>query len=231
MIVRRVRRASDSPFVAAISLVSYDGQAPDSTVPDGMWDLVVQRHAGTVAVLQTGTITRPAELGYGSGDEHLSISFKPGVYMPRLPGARMVDRSVLRPAISTRRFELDADVFEIPSFENAEGLVDRLVERGLIVRDDIVADVAEGRPVAISTRTVQRHFLWALGLTPKQLAQIQRANRAVDQLEGGQAPVDVAFDLDYADQSHLTRSLQRFIGRTPGEIASPRGNVSLHAAA
>ena len=220
MIVRRVRRASDSPFIAAISVVSYEGQAPDSTVPDGMWDIVVQRHAGTVAVMQTGMLTRPVELAYGSGDEHLSISFKPGVYMPRLPGARMVDMSVFRPTISERAFEIDTDTFEIPSFENAEGLVERLVQRGLIVRDDIVAEVAECRPVAISTRTVQRHFLWALGLTPKQLAQIQRANNAVTQLEAGQAPVTVAADLDYADQAHLTRSLKRFIGRTPGEIAS-----------
>jgi AraC-like DNA-binding protein len=220
MIVRRVRRGSDSPFVAAISHVSYEGRLPDSTIPDGLWDIVVQKHAGMIAVLQTGLITRPVELGYGSGDEHLSISFRPGVYMPRLPGARMVDRGVFRPTISKRAFELDNDVFEIPSFENAEGLVERLVRRGLIVRDDIVDDVAEGRPVAMSTRAVERHFRWALGLTPKQLEQIHRANRAVTMLEAGRSPVDVAADLEFADQSHLTRSLKRFTGRTPGEIAS-----------
>lgn len=75
MIVRRVRRGSDSPFVAAISHVSYEGRLPDSAIPDGLWDIVVQKHAGMIAVLQTGLITRPVELGYGSGDD-LRTSFR-----------------------------------------------------------------------------------------------------------------------------------------------------------
>lgn len=41
-------------------------------------------------------------------------------------------------------------------------------------------------------------------------------------------PLDTVFAACYSDQSHLTRSLKRFIGRTPTEIAaSPI--VALHA--
>ena len=43
-------------------------------------------------------------------------------------------------------FWLEQDRLEIPTFENAEGMVDRLVRRELIVRDEIVGGVVEGRP-------------------------------------------------------------------------------------
>ena len=190
------------------------------TVPDGLWDIVVLRHSGGIEVLQTGVITKPVELPFEPGDEYLAISFRPGAYMPRLPGQEMVDRGVLRPIGAGRRFELDADQFEIPNFENAEGLVERLVRRGIVVLDDVVERVVEGDSAWASERTVQRRFRWAMGLSPKELAQIQRARSAVALLEAGWSPANVAAELGYADQPHLTRSLRRFMGRTPGEVAA-----------
>jgi Helix-turn-helix domain len=219
MSVRREQRGADSSFVEAITRVTYDTAVHDVTTPDGQWDIVIQRHRNKIAVLQTGLITRPVALDYSAGDTYLSISFKPGVFMPRLPGARMIDTAVLRPTTSKRSFALDSEVLEIPTFENAEGLVDRLIRRGIIVRDEIVEGVVEGRPKAISPRSVQRHFLQALGMTSKQLAQIQRARRAVVLLRQGRAVADVAAELGYADQPHMTRSLRRLMGQTPGEIA------------
>jgi hypothetical protein len=224
--IRHVRK-SDSKLIAEIRRVSYespDGTTtvqPDVTVPDGLWDLVVMRHRGGVQVLQTGLITKPVVLPYEPGDEYLAISFKPGAYMPGLPGQRMVDRGLIRPLGAGWCFELDADTFEIPTFENAEGLVERLVKRDFLRLDDVVDRVAGGDPAWASERTIERRFRWVLGLTPSQLAQIRRARVAVSKLEAGAAPADVAADLGYADQPHLTRSLRRFMGRTPGEIAEP----------
>src|SRR6185295_13403205 len=100
-----------------------------------------------------------------------------------LPGQRMVDRGIERPTPSPRSFWLDQEQLEIPTFDNAEGLVDRLVRRGVLVRDEIVEGIVEGRPRAITPRSVQRHFLQALGLTAKRLQQIQRACRAVELLQ------------------------------------------------
>ena len=144
MSTSRVQRASDSPFVEAITHVTYDSHVHDMTTPDGLWDLVIQKYAGKIAVLQTGLITRPVALDYGPGDEYLSISFKPGVFMPRLPGVQMVDTGVARPTLSKRSFALDSEAFEIPTFENAEGLVERLVRRDVIVRDEIVGGRGRG---------------------------------------------------------------------------------------
>jgi Helix-turn-helix domain len=219
MAVVRDVRASDSPLVQRITRVRFGSAWRGVTTPDGCWDIVVRRVGGRIELLQTGLITRPVELAYGAGDEYLSISFKPGVFMPRLPGKRMIDRGLLRPTPSSRTFRIEQDDLEIPTFDNAEGLVDRLVRRQLIVRDEIVEGVVEGRPRAIHPRSVQRHFLESMGLTAKRLQQIQRACQAVELLIKGKRVVDVALELGYSDQSHLTRALKALMGRTPGEVA------------
>jgi hypothetical protein len=230
MSARREERDSDSPLVARITHVRYDRDTHDVTTPDGCWDIVVMKVGGRVSMLQTGVITRPVALDYGAGDEYLAISFKPGVFRPRLPGARMLDRGQPLPSAppgsAPGSFWLEREKLEIPTFENAEGMVDRLVRRELIVRDEIVEGVVEGRPRAISPRSVQRHFLEAMGMTAKRLAQIQRARRAVDLLRQGRRAVDVALELGYADQPHLTRSLKAIMGQTPGELAPPPRTAS-----
>ena len=78
------------------------------------------------------------------------------------------------PLASARRFCFEAETLEIPSFENAEGLVDRLVRGGRLAYDELVGRVADGRhpaPAAVQ-RTVQRHFHTVLGMTPKQFSAL-----------------------------------------------------------
>jgi AraC-like DNA-binding protein len=41
-------------------------------------------------------------------------------------------------------------------------------------------------------------------------------------LAKGNPVVDVALELGYSDQSHLTRALKAIMGKTPGEVARPR---------
>ena len=77
---------------------------------------------------------------------------------------------------------------------------------------------APDRP-ELSERTVQRHFRYVLGVTPKALRQMLRAQRAVELLRGGLPIIDVAQNLGFADQAHLTRSLKALTGQTPGAIA------------
>lgn len=219
MPILRQERAADSCFVERVARAVFDGDEPDVTTPDGCWDIVVMRRRGRVSVLQTGVITRPVALDFSSGDEYLCISFKPGVFMPTAPGDGMVDRAFLRPVAGDRSFWFDGDRIEIPSFDNAEGLVRSLTRRSALVRDEIVAGVADGDPRAISERSVQRHFQLSMGVTAKYFEQIRRARRAVELLQTGTPVVAVANELGYSDQAHLTRALKSIIGRTPGAIA------------
>ena len=216
--IRREERGADSPFVERVTHVRYDRTVDDWTTPDGCWDIVIRRLRGRVEVLQTGLITQPIQLDYEAGDEYVCISFKPGVFMPRLPGSAMLNRGVLRPTINPRAFWLYGETLEIPSFENAEGMVHRLARRGLIARDEIVDGVLTGNAPAISPRSVQRRFHHAMGITRKRLELIRRAQKAVELLSQGRRIVDTALDLGFADQAHLTRVLKILMGTTPGSF-------------
>ncbi len=219
MPIIRQERGADSPLVERVTRVVFDGHGGEMTTPDGCWDIVIMRHQGRVSVLQTGVITRPVTLDYSCGDEYVCVSFKPGVFMPTTPADSMVDRAFMRPLAGERSFWFGGDRLEIPSFENAEGLVHCLTRRGALVRDEIVAGIADGDPRAISERSVQRHFQLSMGVTAKRFEQIRRARQAVELLQRGTAVATVAHELGYSDQAHLTRALKTIVGRTPGAIA------------
>jgi AraC-like DNA-binding protein len=214
----RLERAADSPYVQRITQVTYEEHTRELSTPDGCWDIVVMKKRGVTTVLQTGLISRPVVLVNEPGDSYLAISFRPGVFATKTPGIRMLDHALVRPQSSGRAFVMENETLEIPSFENAEQLVNQLGRRGLLTRDELVETAVSGHPRAISQRSMQRHFLSALGMTPKQFEQIQRACRAVDLLRSGMAPATVAIEAGYADQPHLTRSLKALMGQTPGEL-------------
>ena len=58
------------------------------------------------------------------------------------------------------------------------------------------------------------------------LKGIERARFATQLLREGRPPVDVAHDAGYFDQAHLTRSLRKLIGLTPGAIAREERQLS-----
>ncbi len=217
-VFRRERRDSDSPIVQQVTWLTCLADNVDITTPDGLWDLVIRKSQNRLFVLQTGLITKPVLIPLEEGDEYVCISFKPGVFMPRLPGAWMLNHGLVRPALSNRTFWIDGERLEIPTFENAEGLAAELVKRRIITTDEVVARVVEGRYPEVSLRSVQRRFRRVLGLSPHHLSQIARAGEAVAALQQGKTAIAVAQELGYADQSHLIRSLKQIMGRTPGQV-------------
>jgi len=99
------------------------------------------------------------------------------------------------------------------------------VRAGRIGRDPVVDDVVRGRPQAVSSRTAQRRFLRATGLTHGAFRQIERARQAAYALQHGAPILETAGAAGYYDQAHMTRALRRWMGATPGEIA--RGDEQL----
>jgi hypothetical protein len=216
--VKREDRNSDCAFVERVSRVTYLNNVRDVAEPDGTWDLVFRLRLGQVQVLQTGQHDRPIELDYEPGDSYFNIAFRPDVFMPRLPGSTMVKRGVFHPLANKTHFWIGAERLEIPTFDNAEQLVARRASRGMIARGRVVGRAVEGGLRRLDDRNLQRHCAHVTGLTGKALQQILRAQRAARLLRRGDRIPAVAAELGYTDQSHLTNSLQRIIGRTPGEI-------------
>jgi AraC-like DNA-binding protein len=218
-VTERRQRPAECAFIREITHVTYGADATDVTLPDGGWDLVFMKRSGNLQVLHTGLITKPVALDYSPGDEYLAITFRPGVFMPKTPAQGMVDRGVLLGPPAAGRFHLGAETLEVPTFENAESMVLRLLAREVLALDDVVDDLLQGRAKAVEPRTVQRHFQRAVGLTAKQLSMIYRARAAAEMLAQGVSAALTAAHFGYSDQAHLTRSLKHLLGRTPAQIA------------
>lgn len=78
---------------------------------------------------------------------------------------------------------------------------------------------------------MRHRFLRATGLTQGTILQIERAKRASALLEQGVPILDTVYEAGYFDQPHLTRSLRRFVGKTPAQqLARVCAPVSVAAA-
>ncbi len=82
-----------------------------------------------------------------------------------------------------------------------------------------ITEIAE--TLQISVRQLERGFASDIGLPPKALARVIRFERAYHQLLHAppQNLSQLALDLGYADQAHLTREFQDFALTTPAAFA------------
>jgi len=139
--------------------------------------------------------------------------------MPHFPKQKLVNDAVHLPQSTRNAFTVMGGVFEIPTFENADSFILRLMKNELLTHDQVVDDVLRGRTQDLSVRSLQRRFLHVTGLTYKTIQQIERARQAMTLLQKGKPIVDVVYEAGYFDQPHLTRSMKLFMGQTPSEVA------------
>jgi len=211
-------RSSDSSYVHGIWHGHTIGMYTPICPAAAEWDLLLQRKKGKVSVRFEGPLTRAKSKLETEDTEFCVIRFKAGTFLPVIPIHRFLDSDVCLPLASRGSFWLHGMSWEFPHFEDVEGFVSHLVREEVLLHDPLVSAVMNDQPHDVSTRTVRRRFRQSTGLTQKQIAQIDRALRAMTLLTNGAAVLDVVYDLGYADQPHLTRSLKRFIGQTPGAI-------------
>jgi hypothetical protein len=209
-----------TPFVRAITRTVFTGPSQTPMRPDGCWDMVFLKRGDDLMVLRTGLTTKTVIHEAAAGDEILSIAFAPDTFMPLMPGELMLNEGVPLQKIGRDRFWIGTDVVEIPDFGNADAFVDSLVRREIVQRNGLVTSIVSGQPMAMTERTMQRHFLRTTGLTYKSFTQIERAQKAMALLQMGRPAADVAFALGYADQPHLIRSLKAIMGETPRALAA-----------
>ena len=218
---------SSSAYVSGAWRTSSDPDPEDAFMSGAVaqWEIVVTRQAESTSVTVRGPESRATAAPIPPDAEFFGISFTLGTFMPALDPRRLVDRSLTLPMASATTFWLHGSAWELPGPANADVFVDRLVRAGLLVHDPVVPAALGDRPdaeravQALSTRSVERRVARATGLTRGTIRQIRRADRAVEMLSRGLPAPEVARRAGYTDQPHLTRSLRRFIGQTPTEIA------------
>jgi hypothetical protein len=183
------------------------------------WEMVVTRQAAGTWITVRGPETRASAAPIPTDAEFFGITFSAGTYIPQLDMRLLVDRGVTLPAASDTAFWLDGSTWELPKPDNADVFVDRLVRAGLLVHDPVVPEALHDDVAGLSRRSMERRVVRATGLTRGTIRQIRRAEQAVDLLAAGVPAPEVARRAGYADQPHLTRSLRRFVGRTPSQLA------------
>ncbi len=213
-------RPSDSPFIESIWRTRSDQAGSFISSASIHFGMVVSRYQGKTIVTVRGPETKATPADFPADVEFLGIIFKLGTYMPHLPAKLVMDRHDLNlPEASSQSFWFHGSAWEIPNFENVDTFIDRLVQQEMLVYEPVVDAVLQGHEPDLSLRSVQYRFLHATGLTQNTVRQIERARLATALLVGGVAIQDTVFEAGYFDQAHLTRSLKRFTGQTPAQIA------------
>jgi len=215
--------STTSRFVQMIWYTHSECAGTFTSAAASNWEMVITTFGGKTMITARGPETKASAADFPADAEFFGITFKLGTFMPHLPVKTLLDRhDATLPEASSNSFWLHGSAWELPTVENADVFVNRLIRQGILVRDPVVEAAIEGHTPDMSVRSLQYRFLQATGLTHKTIQQIKRAHSAVSLLEQGTSIVDTAVELGYFDQPHLTNSLKRFIGKTPAQIVQQR---------
>ena len=80
-------------------------------------------------------------------------------------------------------------------------------------------------------RTLRRTFARAAGLSPKRWLRLHRLDAVLRRAGSGgaeQSLADLAQELGYADQAHLTRDVGALTGATPAALQKRGGKLPPH---
>ncbi|WP_114558965.1 helix-turn-helix domain-containing protein [Desertihabitans aurantiacus] len=225
-------RASDSPWVDSVWTSRSDDIATMTSVATETCGLVFWRQDGVVAAAVTGPESRTGAAPVPAGADFVGIQLAVGTSLRMLPTPALLDSGVRLPDTAARSFRLDGARYETPGADDAEALVARLVRDGVLGRDPVVASVLDGRGGPATTRTVERRFRAATGLTRGAVEQIRRARVAAELLAAGRPAASVVEMCGYYDEPHLARALRRYVGRTAGQLrAGAGGAIALQTSA
>jgi hypothetical protein len=213
-------RPSDSTLVDRVWRAHSDRPGSFRSVASVHCQIVVTRHRDRTFLTIRGPETRPTVMHFPAGAAWFGIDLRLGAFLPDFPPRSLLDqRDATLPAATSQSFWLLGSAWPLPTFDTAEVFVRRLQRERLLVLDPLVDAVRAGQAPRASVRSVQYRFLRATGLTHRLVRQIERARAAAELLERGMPILDVVDRAGYFDQPHLTRSLTRFVGQTPAQIA------------
>ena len=220
-------RPSDAALIDCVWRARSSGGGILNSVASSHWHLVVSEVGGQVGVSVHGPESRPVAGPLPPEATWVGIRFRLGVMLQDVPIPKLVDDEMVLPEARRRSFWWKGGSWERPTYENAEGLVARLAREDLIGREPLIDDALRGGAGPVSLRTMQRRFYLATGQARRAVRQIEQARRAAVRLREGATPTDVTYELGYYDQPHLTRSMRRYLGRTPADLADPSRDEQL----
>jgi len=209
-------RQSASRFVDVIWRTHDTTDGTYLAAADACWDMVFIRSEFGNRALLSGPSSTITPVPYRAGNRNVGIRFHRGSFLTHVPTTAMVDTTEALPMPTSESFLLAGEAWPLPTFETADAFVAELERQELLADDPVVMAALRGDEAGVTQRSVQRHVSRVTGLTANQIRAIVRARSAAERLAQGEPILDVAHDLGYADQAHLTRDLRRMTGFTPG---------------
>ncbi|HEX2620223.1 MAG TPA: helix-turn-helix transcriptional regulator, partial [Phototrophicaceae bacterium] len=210
-------RLSDSPYVDLVTCGRTMSDGSSVRPAEIAWHMVFVKVGGMMLPIVVGPLTTAGVASWGGDAEILWIKFKPGTFMPHMPTKNLLDKETLMPEANSKAFWLKGSAWQVPSYDNVETFVNRLVHDEILVRDPLVNAALQNHPHDMSLRTVRHRFQQATGLSQNHIQQVERAQRAAALLRQGVSILDTVFETGYFDQPHLTRSLKQWVGHTPAQ--------------
>jgi len=212
-------KPSDSPLVDFVWKTRTDEETGSFMSIAGYHsELVVTKQYGKLNLSIRGPESKASPSDVPENAEFFGIVLKLGAYMPKLPPINLLDNNSVHLQESSYNSIWLGSAWQIPTYENVDTFISRLIREGLLVYDPLVSAVIENKPLDISLRTIQRRFLTATGVSHKTILQIDRANEAARLLEEGRSILDTTYELGYFDHAHLTKSLKHYLGLNPSEL-------------
>ena len=222
MTIHYEQRPSDSPYIDSVTIGQTTSDGDTIRPAECQWHMIFVREGGKFLPFVVGPLRTAGMVSWLDGAEILWIKFKSGVFMPHMPFHHLLDKELLLLDATGHKFWLKNSAWETPTYENTETFIERLVRQEILAHDPLVNSVLQDEIHDIPPRTVRHRFQQATGLTQKHIQQAERALRAAALLRHGVSILDTVYDLGYTDQPHLTRSLKRFVGHTPGQLVQMR---------
>ncbi len=217
------QQPSASPLIDPIWRTEshYDGSFLSAAATQGQ--MVFTTHRGNTGITLRGPETVVTRADFPAEAAFFGINFKLGTFMPHMPPGQVMNRRNLTlPVATAKTFWLHGSAWEIPTYENADVFIERLIRQELLMHDPVVDAIVQGQSPPLSLRAIQYRFLHATGLPYNTVRQIERARQAAALLEQGSSILDTVYEAGYFDQAHLTRSLRRFMGQTPTHFSRLR---------
>lgn len=175
-------------------------------MPDGCRDLIVKSRRGMAPVsFVTDLADRCDMVDVQAGDGYDGFRLRPGVQIDQLGLMASMEGGLTDTAIKDR---LDNFVVDNPA-----------VSEALACLSDAKAGIGKAAAdLGVQPRSLQRLVLHKTGKTPVFWMRLARVRRAAVRTMQSESLADLAYDMGYADQSHMTREFRHWLGTTPHQI-------------
>ncbi len=222
------------PYVSHYWLSRHNREDRQTVLPDGAVDLVLVGDGTSAQAWVYGTTTARQSVTLASGAHYLGVRFHPGQSRHFLLAAAAELTDTHEPAQGLLAFDLQdlpGQLAAGPVFAGLDAVLERHLQtcpptasnldaaiRSLTVAGTPVAQAA--RVYGKSLRQFERQFQLDVGVGPKLYARIARFQHAVQQLtDSTRTLAELAADLGYSDQSHMSHEFRRFSGLSPAAYA------------